>query len=144
MKDAYSDQVTVRLHNDPTQTADADSTSVDLDGFEGVLLIVDLGPETDTLTGSVYIELEVEESDDDSTFTDVADIHLVKVVTGTNTGTFAKVDDAAEADQSYATSYIGDKRYVRVVLNVTGTHTTGLDTTVIAVKMFPRLRPAST
>jgi len=95
-----------------------------------------VGASGETLSGSVKIELEIEESDDDSTFDDAEDADLSSSVSGTNAGTFAVIDDGAE-DAVYTTSYKGDntkKRYVRPVINVTGTHTNGTPIGILAVR----------
>jgi len=98
-----------------------------------VMFVVQIGISGDTLSGSVYAEIEVEESDDDATYTDVADADLTNYVTGTNTGTICKIDDAAEDPAIHGTSYIGDARYVRSVVNLTGTHTNGIEVAVAVV-----------
>lgn len=123
------------------RTADANGTGIDLTGFEGALVIGDVGAEGDTLDASNDINLEVEESADDSTYTDVADADLVGSVTGANTGTFAHVDAIGEAPGIFFASYIGSKRYIRVVDNRTGTHSTGTPTSAVVVGMLPRLAP---
>jgi len=105
--------------------ADANLTAVDRKGYEEVMFHVSLGNSADTLSGSNYIELEVEESDDNSTFTDVANADLVRYVTGNNTGTFGVINAPTEDSTSFQTAYRGNSRYVRIVLSFTGTHSTG-------------------
>jgi hypothetical protein len=134
LRDAYTELSASLLMTTKIRTADANSTGIDLAGSRGLLLIADIGDTGDTLSGSIKIEMEVEHSDDNSSWSDCADADLVKSVTGTNTGTFAVIDDNAEDETVYTTSYIGSKRYVRVVANFTGTHTNGTEVGVIAVK----------
>lgn len=107
------------------RTADANGAGVDTQDSVGVALVAHIGLSGDTLSGSVKIEMEVEHSDDNSTFTDCADADIDAAVTGTNTGTFAVIDAAADDEQLYKCNYLGSKRYVRVVANYTGTHTNG-------------------
>lgn len=121
----YSDVSYNQVIDPATVTADTDSASVDTQDYSDVLFLVNVGESGDTLDASNYIELEVEESDDNVTFTDVADEDLNAYVAGTNDGTFALVDASDEDDAVYFTGYTGIKRYVRVVVNVTGTHTNG-------------------
>lgn len=113
------------LINPAVLTADTNSASADRAGYSGVDFTVLVGESGDTLSGSVKIELEVQESDDDSTFTAAADADITGAVTGTNTGTFAVIDAAADDDAVHVCKYIGSKRYSRVVVNVTGTHSNG-------------------
>lgn len=126
-----------------TITADTDGASVDLKDYEWVAFLALVGESGDTLSGSVYIELEVEESDDDSTFTDVADADLSDTVTGNNTGTFGKIDAAAEDDAVFTTQYRGSSRYVRPVINLTGTHTNGTPIGIVALRMGKNELPVS-
>ena len=116
-------------------TADADGSSVDLLGYSRVVFYALIGESGDTLSGSVKIELEVEESSDDSSFTDVADADLTKYVAGTNDGCFAVIDAAAEDDAVFMTEYRGSARYVRPVINVTGTHTNGTPIGIVALRI---------
>lgn len=120
------------------KTADANGTSIDLQQYRNGGFLFVVGASGDTLSGSVYIELEVEESSDNSTWTDVADADLNATVTGTNTGTVAKIDDAAEDSTTVYAEYKGTKRYIRPVINVTGTHTNGTPIGVVGLRYNAR------
>ena len=121
---------------------DVDGTTVDLQGFDGgCLFIATCQNSLDTLSTSLYIELEIEESDDDSTYTDVADVDLSNYVAGTNDGCFAKMIASTMASNIYKCQYKGSKRYVRCVLNVTGTHTNGTPVQVSSIKLGPMVAP---
>lgn len=124
-------------------TTDVESDSVDTKNFGITRLLVLLGATGDTLSGSVKLELEVEESDDDSSFTDVADEYLSNTVDGTNDGTFAVVDANTEDERIYDVEYRGKKRYVRVVVNKTGTHTNGIPLAVLAVQGAAAVAPVA-
>ena len=95
-------------------SADALSAVVNQAGFTDVTVLVAVGESGDTLSGSVYIELEMQESSDDSTYTACADADITNAVAGTNTGTFALIDAAAEDDAVFASQYLGSKQYVKV------------------------------
>ena len=125
------------------RTADANSTAIDTRDSEDVALLFVLGDSADTLSGSVKLECEVQESDDNSTFTAVANADLTNSVTGTNVGTPALIDAPAEDQTVVIVGYKGYKRYVRGTLNFTGTHTTGIPTAVIGLKGRNRLLPAN-
>ena len=128
-------QTTISQVTDPVVvSADALSSVIDQAGFRDVTVLAAVGESGDTLSGSVYIELEMQESDDDSTYTACADADITNAVTGTNTGTFALIDAAAEDDAVFASQYLGDKQYVKVNINVTGTHTNGTPIGVLAVQ----------
>ena len=140
----YSDVKYQQIIDPVTLTADANSASADLDGYGSACLLVNVGESGDTLSGSVYIELEVEESTDNATWTDVADADLVNYIAGTNDGTFALIDAAAEDDARFIVGYKGTKRYIRTVVNVTGTHTAGTPISATAVLGSPRVAPDNT
>lgn len=119
-------------------TVDANYAACDLLHHDGCRINFMVGNSGDTLSGSVFLELEVEESDDNSTWSDVPDGSLTTEVAGTNDGCFALIDAPAEDSQIFQTEYLGSKRYIRGVLNVTGTHTNG---TPIAM-WYDRCRPS--
>lgn len=124
-------------------TADADGSSVDLKDFEWATFYALVGDSGDTLSGSVYIELEVEESADDSSFTDVADADLQGYVAGTNDGCFAVINAPAEDQAVFTATYRGSKRYVRPVINVTGTHSNGTPIGILVLRHGAKNKPVS-
>lgn len=126
------------------RTADANGISIDRQGYSNVAFLFYVGAPGDTLSGSVKIEAELEESDDNSNWTDVANADVRSVATGaTNTGCFAVIDANGEASSMYRASYLGTKRYVRLVANVTGTHTTGTPSSAVALLSEPRNVPVT-
>jgi hypothetical protein len=122
MKD-LSNELEIAVSLAPTsRTADTDGTGVDLQGFEGAVIEFQVGAEGVTLSGTDKITLEIEESDDNVTFTDVAAADLVGEESA---GVVKTLDDNAEAPANYSAGYIGSKRYIRGVLNYAGTHGAG-------------------
>lgn len=77
-------------------------TGVDLAGAEAALILLDSGAATTPAT------VKVQESADNSTFTDVADSDLIGV-TGNSSGVAQTASTLAKV------SYIGSQRYIRVV-----------------------------
>lgn len=122
-------------------TADATGATVDLAEYNDVAFYALIGESGDTLSGSVKIELEVQDSPDNSVWTAAADADIIGAVTGTNTGTFAVIDAAAEDDAVYSTRYVGNERYCRVVVNLTGTHTNGTPIGILSMKSGSNYRP---
>lgn len=125
-----------------TGTTDRTGTAVDMLGYDRCTFIAVFGAPGDTLSGSVYVTVELEHSDDNSTFSDCADADLSTAVSGATTGTICKVDANGEASLSYAATYIGKKRYVRPYVNLTGTHTNGTINAVIAIRHKSGVLPA--
>lgn len=108
------------------RTADVNGAGVDLQDSNGAALVAHLGASGDTLSASVYLAMEVQHSDDNSTFTACADADIDTAVASVSTGTFAKIIANASLSAMVKCNYLGSKRYVRVVGNLVGTHTNGL------------------
>ena len=104
---------------------DVAGVSIDRQGSDGLEFIFQVGAYTD---GSVTPL--VQESDDDSTYTDVADADL------TNTEASAALSAAGVS----SIGYIGDKRYVKVTAATAAGSTLSVGAT--AVKYVLRLRGA--
>lgn len=133
-KDFISNFKTDQVVDPVVITTDTDGASVSLVGYDACTFIALVGESGDTLSGSVKIELEVEDSDDDSTFADAADADLQGYVAGTNDGCFAVIDAAAEDDNEFVATYKGSGAYVRPVINMTGTHTNGTPIGIVAIR----------
>lgn len=112
------------------RTADANGTGVDLSRHSGATLLATVGAAGVTLSGTDKIEVKVEESDDNSTFTAVAAGDLL--------GSTVVLDTPAEAGATYLIGYVGNKRYIRAVLDFSGTHGTGTSIGVSVVRGYPR------
>ena len=125
------------------KTADTDCTGVDSKGFSSVTHVVNVGANGITFSTTNKVEIELEESDDNSTFTDVTDNnHVVGGTVGTN-GLWQTIDADGDCNAVYAIGYVGGKRYSRVVLNFSGTHGTGTVFGVVGVKGRPLSGPTS-
>ncbi len=122
-------------------SSDENGDSVDLLKFGSCRLSALIGATGDTLSGSVALEIGVEESDDNTTFTPVADVHLSNTVAGVSSGVFAKLVQNADVDQIYPVEYRGAKRYIRPALNFIGTHSNGTALSVLADRGWPKETP---
>lgn len=105
-----------------TYTADTTGTAATVSNYEENEIAFTVGAVT-TADGSNFIELAVLHSDVNTaaSFTNCADTDLTATVTGTNTGTIAKIDATSETFTTATSYYIGEKPYVRVDVNETGT-----------------------
>lgn len=84
-------------------TADVDGETVDLRGADSALVAVSVGAMTDDASDST---VTLEESDDDSTWTDVADADILGS------------EPTIAADTAYQFGYIGTARYIRAKFTV--------------------------
>ena len=138
----YYNQAFTPLLPPLVRTASATSASFDLQNYDSVALVVNVGATGDTLNGTNRVELQVQESDDNATFTAVADADLLKVVSGGQAvGTFGILNSGGSVGQVYLTGYRGNKRYVRVALANFGTTSTGTSTDVLAIAGRARTLP---
>ena len=99
------------------RTADADGAGVDLLGCDSATIIVNVGAITGSVNATSAVVLE--ESDDDSIYTDVADADIL----GTEPTEYA-------AATAYQFGYIGSKRYVRAT-HVKGGETNAATSAVV-------------
>jgi hypothetical protein len=129
MRDLHNNIKTVASILSVVGNNDTEGTgaAVDLAGFESAELIFNVGQSGDTLSGSVYIELYLQESADGSTgwaAPAAADI------LGTNG---VLIDAAAEDEVVVKIGYQGSKRYIRAFVDFTGTHTNGIPISATAI-----------
>lgn len=130
-----------------TITATTNGSSVDMNDAEAVTFVTNMGASGDTLSGTVFWTLTIEESADNAAWTTVTDSEsLLIAIDGTKqTGTSIVVDAPAEDEKVFEMAYKvpGDKRYVRQVVTATGTHTNGTPLSVTAIKGFLKVSPES-
>ena len=123
--------------------ADANGTGVDLQGFESATVVIDMGAEGITLSSTNKIEIELEHSDDDSTYTDVTSSADVIGATPDSSGVVATFDANTEIPAVATVGYIGGKRYIRAIANFSGTHGTATPMSVSVIKGHARKNPVS-
>jgi len=137
MRDISNRTVAVATQVPAVVTADANGTTVDLQGFNSAMVVVNTGAEGDTLSSSVKFDFILQHSDDDSTWTDVTSSTDVTEGSVDSSGIFLTLDANAETPQCSQIGYIGGKRYIRCKIDATGTHSTGTAMGVTVVKGNP-------
>ena len=118
--------------------SDTDGTGVDLQGFESATVVLSVGIEGVTLSTTIKIEFELEESTDNSTFTDVTSATSVTETSVGTGGLFFTADGNADIPAVTTIGYVGGARYIRVVANFSGTHGTGTPISATVIKGHPR------
>ena len=129
-------------------SADVNGLTVDLKGYGSALFVVQSGVEGDALSGSVKFDFYLEESADDSTWTAVADADAIRPAQSANvltlvSGLFLTLDADAETPQIAVIGYRGSKRYARLRIDKTGTHTNGTPMSIAAILGHPHLAPVA-
>lgn len=98
-------------------SGDGTTSSVDMQGFQSLMISIAVGVFNFTSTNK--LQIIVKESDDNTTFTTVADADLE----GIETTSVHRLFDASASDASTVTNlfYRGNKRYVQLALDESGT-----------------------
>jgi hypothetical protein len=121
-----------------TLAADNTPAAIDILGFDGAKLLIQVGVGGITFDGTNKVEFKVTHSDDDSTYTAVAaaDVILGSLAdSSVGTGGIVKSLIAAHATPDISiVDYIGGKRYLKVLADFSGTHGTGTPIAVTILK----------
>lgn len=125
------------------KAADTDCTGVDSQGFSAVTHVVNVGAPGITFSTSNKVDIELEDSDDNSSFSNVTANTSVVGGTVDSNGVWQTIDADGDCNAVYAIGYTGGKRYSRVVLNFSGTHGTGTIFGVTGVKGIPISGPTA-
>ena len=118
--------------NVASRTASVNGSGVVLQGYDGAMAAVVIA----TMTAGTHWNMTLEDSADNSTFTEVAAVDLV----GSNL-TISGVNNRA-GGASLEQSYVGTKRYLRAVATKVGASTATVFG-VIIVRGYPRTAPVS-
>jgi len=137
MRDISNRTVAVATQVPAVVTADADGTTVDLQGFNSAMVVVNTGVEGDTLSASVKFDFILEHSDDDSTWSAVTSSTDVTEGSVDSSGIFLTLDANAETPQISQIGYIGGKQYIRCKIDATGSHSNGTPMGVTVIKGNP-------
>lgn len=124
-----------------TRTATANGTGVDVQGFGALSFQLAIGVGGITFDGTNRIELSVEHSDDNSSWSAVAQTDI-SGATVTGSGVIRILNAAKAAADVTEVDYIGNRRYARVTATFFGTHATGTPISVVGVRALPDLMPA--
>ena len=141
INDLISNLKITQITDSANFTASSNCGSVDRKGYEALVFVVLVGQSGDDLSGSKKIELEVEESDDNASFTDVPDAQLSSYVDGVNDGCFAVINSPSKDETVYTVQYKGAKRFVRTRLAMSGMHINGTPIGVVAIQGYPQYAP---
>lgn len=133
MKDLANNLTVLQLVDPVVVTSDTNSTAIDTQFDNGAMLIVNVGESGDTLSGSVKFDYILQDSTDNASFSAVTDTKFVTYGTVDGSGIFATIDAAAEDDAVHKIGYVGPNRYVRVVIDATGSHSNGTPHSVSGV-----------
>jgi len=151
MKDMDSNTVVVEGVNPIVMTVAVgakDTGNIDMQGFQGALLVVHVGAKhaSDTLSATNKITILFQDADDDGTGSagTYANVDTVDVVGATPaSGVVLTIDDAAKCSMVHQLGYVGDKRFIKATATPAGTIANGVPIAIEIVKGYPDYVPAS-
>ena len=111
--------------NSIVKDADTNSTGIDTQGANSAMVIVNVGAPGITFSGTNKVDIKLEDSADNSTFAAVTNNNFVTGGTVDSAGIWQTIDANGECNAVYGLGYVGPERYIRVVLDFSGTHGTG-------------------
>lgn len=133
MKDIHSGVTTLVALAAAALDADANGATVDLKGFDGCLFILNVGVGGITFNGTNKVDFILQESNDGSAWTAVADRDILGQAATVVDGKVRTLNAAHAAAATYRFGYKGYKRYVRLVADFSGTHGTATPMSAVAL-----------
>jgi hypothetical protein len=124
MRDLASKIVPVTVFGPVTLAADNTPAAIDLAGFHSAVLLLGIGVGGITFDSTNKIEFKLTHSDDNSSYSDVTDADM-QGVTGITSGIIKSLVAAHAAAAVYEFGYVGNKRYLKLLADFSGTHGTG-------------------
>lgn len=130
-------------------TYDADNTpaAIDLLGFDSAIVEFAVGVGGITFDGTNKVEFKITESDDDSTYTavddDDVDLTNSNISTVGSGGIVYSLIAAHAAATVVNIGYVGNKRYLKILADFSGTHGVGTPIGVTVLKGNPANAPVA-
>lgn len=137
MRDIYNHLKITQVANEAAADDTIESAIIDTQGYGSNMVVFDVGESGDTLSGSIYWTLTVEEGDDTVSFTAVDDADLHNGVDS------VVIDAPAEDGVAVKFGYKGNKRYLKGVATPTGSHSNGTPIGILAVQGHAANEPVS-
>lgn len=124
------------------RNADATSSAINLAGFESAAIEISVGVGGITFDDTNKVEYKVTHSDDDSTYTAVAQADMQGTTVGSG-GIVKTLNAAHAAGAVYTYGYVGGKKYLKVQADFSGTHGTATPMAVNIIKGHPANAPTN-
>ena len=142
-KDLYNLVDAVNCIDPEALAADNTPAAIDLQGYDGALVLIHVGVGGITFSGTNKVEFKLTHSDDDSTYAAVT-VNDVVGLSSVGTGGIIKSLTAEHAAATLTkVGYKGGKRYLKVLADFSGTHGTGTPMAVSVIKGGADILPVS-
>lgn len=124
MKDIHSGVKAVVAIGAAVLDADNTPAAIDLQGYNAAEILLMVGAGGITFSSSDKVEFTLTHSDDNSEYTAVTDADMLGVSSITD-GIIKTLNAAHAAAAVYRFGYVGNKRYLRLLADFSGTHSSG-------------------
>jgi hypothetical protein len=139
MRDLYHNVLATQVLAPATATTTQTSSTIDMQGYNALSVVFDIGHSGDTLSGSLYWTLSLQDSPDGSTWTAVASPNTNASYDG---GSATIVVNTTSSDrQAYSIGYIGNNRYIQGIATPTGAVSSGMPIGIVALRGTSGYRP---
>lgn len=142
MKDLHSGISLAHAFGPVVLAADNTPAAIDLQGFNAAEIILGVGIGGITFDATNKIEFKLTHSDDNSVYSDVVTADMLGV-TVSGSGIIKSLVAAHAAAAAYRYGYIGNKRYLKVLADFSGTHGTGTPLFVAVARGRPGSSPTA-
>lgn len=140
MRDLFNKLQAVSVIADATYAADNTPGTLNLAGFNSAMLAISVGVGGITFSTTNKIEFVLTHSNDDTTYTAVAQSD-VQGVTVTGSGIVLSLIAAHAAQTVTRVGYIGNCQYLKLLADFSGTHGTGTPISALLLKSAADVRP---
>jgi hypothetical protein len=140
MKDTYTEHDAAILIGAASLSADNTPGAVDLQGYDAARIDIAIGAGGITFDATNKIEFVLTHSDDDSAYVNVTDDDILGV-TGITSGIIHSLVAAHAAATVESFGYVGNKRYLKLLADFSGTHGAGTPISAVCLKGHGRLKP---
>ncbi|TCK27985.1 hypothetical protein EV667_1981 [Ancylobacter aquaticus] len=143
MRDIVHNIAVVEAIPPAAYTADNTPAAVDIKGFDSAMLAIHVGIGGITFSGTNKIEFKLTHSDDDSTYSAVT-IDEVQGIASVGAGGIVSSLIAAHAAPTMTrVGYVGNKRFLKLLADFSGTHGTATPLSATVIKGNPASRPVA-
>ncbi|SCW34090.1 hypothetical protein [Ancylobacter rudongensis] len=143
MRDIISNIAVVEAVPPAAYGADNTPSAIDIKGFDAAMLAIHVGIGGISFNGTNKIEFKLTHSDDDATYTAVT-IDDVQGLASVGAGGIVKALVAAHAAPSITrVGYVGNKRFLKLLADFSGTHGTATPLSATVIKGHARERPVA-
>lgn len=133
MKDLHSHITIATAIGAATLAADNTPAAIDLKGYQSAEIMLAIGIGGITFDATNKVEFKLTHSDDDSTYTAVTTDDMLGV-TVADGGIIKALTAAHAAADVYRYGYKGNKRYLKLLADFSGTHGTGTPIAACVIK----------